>query len=113
MKKLCRRESYNGQNFSALSRLFCFFFWSLGSIISAQQNHLNEFMALDLPKIKAVKENLESHQVQRLLINIQEKSQSLVFKSYSYQQEDSTYFYPASTVKLPNLEPLNLTWNSP
>ena len=58
-------------------------------------------MALDLPKNKAVKENLESHQVQRLLINIEEKSQSLVFKSYSYQQEDSTYFYPASTVKLP------------
>ena len=101
MKKLRRRESYNGQNFSTLSRLFCFFFWSLGSLIYAQQNPLNEVMALDLPKIKAVRENLEDHQVQLLLINIEERNQSLVFKSYRYQQEDSTYFYPASTVKLP------------
>ena len=101
MKKLCRRESYNGQNFRALLRFFCFFFWSLGSVIYAQQNPLNEVMALDLPKIKAVRENLEDHQVQLLLINIEEKNQSLAFKSYRYQQEDSTYFYPASTVKLP------------
>lgn len=101
MKKLCRRESYNGQNFRALLRFFCFFFWSLGSVIYAQQNPLNEVMALDLPKIKAVRENLEDHQVQLLLIKIEEKNQSLAFKSYRYQQEDSTYFYPASTVKLP------------
>lgn len=101
MKKLCRRESYNGQNFQALLRFFCFFFWSLGSVIYAQQNPLNEVMALDLPKIKAVRENLEDHQVQLLLIKIEEKNQSLAFKSYRYQQEDSTYFYPASTVKLP------------
>lgn len=58
-------------------------------------------MALDLPKIKAVRENLKDHQVQLLLIKIEEKNQSLAFKNYRFQQEDSTYFYPASTVKLP------------
>ena len=101
MKKLSRRESYNGQNFRVLSCFFCFFFWFIGSIIYAQQNPLNEVMALDLPKIKAVRENLEDHQVQLLLIKIEEKNQSLSFKSFRFQQEDSTYFYPASTVKLP------------
>ena len=101
MKKLSRRKSYNGQNFRDLSRFFCFFFWFLGSIIYAQQNPLDEVMALDLPKIKAVRENLEAHQVQLLLIKIEEKNQSRTFKSYGFQQEDSTYFYPASTVKLP------------
>lgn len=70
-------------------------------MIYAQQNPLNEVMALDLPKIKAVRDNLEEHQVQLLLIKIKEENQSLAFKSYRFQQEDSTYFYPASTVKLP------------
>ena len=101
MKKLGRRESYNGQNFRLLSRFFCFFFWFIGSTIYAQQNPLNEVMALDLPKIKAVRENVKDHQVQLLLIKIEEKNQSLAFKNYRFQQEDSTYSYPASTVKLP------------
>lgn len=101
MKKLGRRESYNGQNFRLLSRFFCFFFWFIGSTIYAQQNPLNEVMALDLPKIKAVRENLKDHQVQLLLIKIEEKNQSLAFKNYRFQQEDFTYSYPASTVKLP------------
>lgn len=101
MKKLLRRESHKGQNFRALSRFFCFIFWSLGGVTFAQQNPLNEVMALDLPKIKTVRENLEDHQVQLLLINIEGKNQSLTFKSYRFQQEDSTYFYPASTVKMP------------
>ena len=101
MKKLYRRKSYNGQNFRALFPFFFFFFGLLGSIIYAQENPLNEVMALDLPKIKAVRENLEEHQVQLLLIKIEEKNQLRTFKSYSFQQEDSTYFYPASTVKLP------------
>ena len=73
MKKLLRRESHKGQNFRALSRFFCFFFWSLGGVTYAQQNPLNEVMALDLPKIKTVRENLEDHQVQLLLINIEKK----------------------------------------
>lgn len=101
MKKLSRRESYKGQNFSVLSRFFCFFFWFLGSVTYAQQNPLNEVMALDLPKIKAIRENLEEHQVQLLLIKVEKKEKSVAFKSYRFQQEDSTYFYPASTVKLP------------
>ena len=37
-------------------------------------------MALDLPKIKAVRENLEDHQVQLLLINIEEKINPLPLK---------------------------------
>lgn len=69
--------------------------------VSAQHNPLTEVMALDSPKIKTVRDNLDNHQVQLLLVEIEKKEKSLSFKSHHFQLEDSTYFYPASTVKLP------------
>ena len=101
MKKLSRRKSYIAQNFNAFSYLLSFFLGLFGSIAYAQQNPLVEVMSLDLPKIKAVKANIANHQVQLLLVKIAEKEGNLTFKNYAFQQEDSTYFYPASTVKLP------------
>ena len=101
MKKLSRRKSYIAQNFNAFPYLLSFFLGLFGSIACAQQNPLVEVMSLDLPKIKAVKANLANHQVQLLLVKIAEKEGNLTFKNYAFQQEDSTYFYPASTVKLP------------
>ncbi len=102
MKKLSSKESSFGQNFSASSFMVGFFLWSLGFTAYAQQNPLTDVMELDLPKIKAIKANLAQHQVQLLLVEIdQKKGQAPQFTTHRFQQEDSTYFYPASSVKLP------------
>ena len=45
--------------------------------------------------------NLKAHQVQLKYIQINRDSDQSFFKEYYFQNNDSNYFYPASTVKLP------------
>ncbi|WP_445737421.1 serine hydrolase [Mariniflexile sp.] len=52
-------------------------------------------------KIKTVIDNLAQHEVQILFTEIDRNGNSVTFKDYSFQVNDSNYFYPASTVKLP------------
>ena len=89
------------QNLS--SQVFFFLLCLLGSITTqAQENPLEMIMQSDDPKIKRVVDQLEQHQVQLLYFAIdrdQEKRPQL--SEYRFQQDDSLYFYPASTVKLP------------
>jgi hypothetical protein len=63
------------------------------------------------PKIKAVVDNIKNYEVQILFTEINRIGDSISFKDYSYQVNDSNYFYPASTVKFPiailSLEKMN------
>ncbi|MEQ8312970.1 MAG: serine hydrolase [Gammaproteobacteria bacterium] len=52
--------------------------------------------------IRAVVKNLPQHEVQVLFSEIQRDSEgNVLFVDYEFQLDDSVYFYPASTVKLP------------
>ena len=69
--------------------------------VFCQENPLAEIMKLNLPIIKKVRTNLKAHQVQLKYIQINRDSDESFFKEYYFQKNDSNYFYPASTVKLP------------
>lgn len=101
MKKLIRRESDWKQNLRQIAYFLSVFLIAFGNNAFAQNNPLLEVMALDNPKIKAVRQNLAEHEVQLLFVEVEKKAQHSSFKSYHFQREDSTYFYPASTVKFP------------
>ena len=53
------------------------------------------------PAIQKVMENPDIYNIQIHYTRIDRNEDNLVFTEYRYQEEDSTYFYPASTVKLP------------
>lgn len=52
-------------------------------------------------KIKTVIDKLAKHDLQILFSEINKQGDSITFKDYNFQVNDSNYFYPASTVKLP------------
>ena len=89
------------QNLS--SQVFFFLLYLLGSIATqAQENPLETIVQSDDPKIKRVVDQLEQHQVQLLYFAIdRDKENKPQLSEYRFQQDDSLYFYPASTVKLP------------
>jgi len=62
---------------------------------------LERALASKNKKIKTVMDNLENHDVQILFTEIDRHGDSVRFKDYSFQVNDSSYFYPASTVKFP------------
>ena len=84
-------------------QVFFFLFCLLGSITTqAQENPLETIVQSDDPKIKRVVDQLEHHQVQLLYFAIdRDQENKPQFSEYRFQQDDSLYFYPASTVKLP------------
>lgn len=53
------------------------------------------------PQIKRVIDNLEEHEVQIRYTQIDRTGEEVIFTDYDFQVDDSLYFYPASTVKLP------------
>ena len=72
------------------------------SFFAQENNPLSEIMRSEAPKIKQIAKQLKQHQVQLLYVAINsENPQQPKYKEYRFQQEDSLYFYPASTVKLP------------
>ena len=56
-------------------------------------------------------DSVENYQVQIRYTQIDRRNDSIIFTDYDFQVNDSTYFYPASTVKFPTavlaLEKLN------
>lgn len=51
--------------------------------------------------IRAVVDSLESYELQIHYTHIQRSNGNIAFTDYTFQEDDSLYFYPASTVKLP------------
>ena len=70
-------------------------------------------LASEAPAIQKVMQNLEAHELQIMLSTIDFKGSDVLFTDYSFQVNDSLYFYPASTVKFPAavlaLEAINKT----
>ena len=64
-------------------------------------NPIEVALASDSHKIKTVITNLAEHEVQIMLSTISKLNDTVVFEDYEFQVNDSTYFYPASTVKFP------------
>lgn len=68
----------------------------------AQNSPLKNIMISTHPNIQAIFQNLADHELQINYTQIHRDSiGNPYFTSYNFQQADSTYFYPASTVKLP------------
>ena len=66
------------------------------------KNPLPNILSSNHPKIKRVMDSLENHEIQIKLSEITKNDKGeIAFKDYEFQVNDSTYFYPASTVKLP------------
>lgn len=55
----------------------------------------------DDPRIKAVMDNLEAHEVQILFTQIDRSGDSIKLTDHAFQLDEEAYFYPASTVKFP------------
>lgn len=65
-------------------------------------NPLEKALASENPKIKTVLDNLDTHEVQILFSEVTRDSLGTIsFTDYDFQLDDSTYFYPASSVKFP------------
>lgn len=63
---------------------------------------LEQVLASEHPKIKAVIDNIDEHEIQILFTEVQRDSiNTISFTDYKFQVDDSTYFYPASSVKFP------------
>lgn len=58
-------------------------------------------LASEAPPIKTVMNDLKQYRPQILFTEIRRTSGGVSFVDYSFQVDDSAYFYPASTVKLP------------
>jgi len=71
------------------------------TVSCSQKNPLEKVLSSDNPKIKRVIDSLDKYEIQILFTEIIEKEGEISFKDYSFQVDDSTYFYPASSVKLP------------
>jgi hypothetical protein len=96
-----------GRDFFMVSRIKIGFFTlslSMVFIMSCQENKnpLELIMNSELPKIKSIKSELASHEVQILYTQIERSADwNPSFNEFSFQLEADNYFYPASTAKLP------------
>ncbi|WP_034042703.1 serine hydrolase [Wocania ichthyoenteri] len=64
-------------------------------------NPIERILHSDSKKIKTVVDSIENHEVQILFTEVKKVKDSVYFEDHSFQVDDNTYFYPASTVKLP------------
>ncbi|MBN09041.1 MAG: hypothetical protein CMC79_01520 [Flavobacteriaceae bacterium] len=65
-------------------------------------NPLNDIIYKDVPQIKSIVENLEKHNLQIRYTQIDTTNNNKIeLRTYSFQENNEVYFYPASTVKLP------------
>ncbi|WP_300022044.1 serine hydrolase [uncultured Maribacter sp.] len=96
---------------------FLLFICGVLLISCAQEKQNLNFLEVGLssndPKIKRVMDSINSYEVQIIYTQINRRNDSISFTDYEFQVNDSSYFYPASTVKFPvavlALEKLNLT----
>ncbi|WP_299443040.1 serine hydrolase [uncultured Aquimarina sp.] len=67
-----------------------------------QKNPLEKVLDSDAEQIKQVMQNIEKHEVQILYSQIdRDENEEVTFTDYEFNVSDSTYFYPASSVKFP------------
>ena len=52
------------------------------------------------PKIEAVADNIDQHEVQIIYTRIERGPEGVAFEEFEYRVDERKYFYPASTVKL-------------
>lgn len=71
------------------------------AVSCSQKSPLEKVLSSKNEKITKVMGSLDKYEVQVLFTEIIEKDHKISFKDYSFQVDDSTYFYPASTVKFP------------
>jgi len=73
------------------------------SIMSCKQkNPLEKVLDSDAEQIKQVMQNIDAHEVQILYSQIdRNENGKTTFTDYEFNVSDSTYFYPASSVKFP------------
>ncbi|RKN08001.1 hypothetical protein D7035_20415, partial [Aquimarina sp. AD1] len=77
-------------------------FISLLMISCSQQDPLEKILNSDTPQIANVSKNIEKYEVQILYSQInRNKKGQVTFTDYEFNVSDSTYFYPASSVKFP------------
>ncbi len=84
-------------------RSFTFFFiLVMVGCAKIEKTPLENVLSSKNEKIKRVVDSLEKYEVQILYTEIyREIDNAIRFKDYSFQVSDSTYFYPASSVKFP------------
>lgn len=76
------------------------FLFSL-SCSKKSDNPILEVISSENPKIRVAVNHIEDHEIQILYTEIKRNGNDISFQDYSFQVNDSTYFYPASTVKFP------------
>ena len=102
---------------SAITKyFFCLFLVSMVSC-GTQKNILEKTLASKNPNVKRVMDNAKQHEIQIIYTQItRDKKGTVSFKDYTYNLDANTYFYPASTIKLPiailALEKLNTIANT-
>ncbi len=78
------------------------FLFIVVSCTTVEKTPLETALSSENEKIKGVMDNLEKYEVQILYTEIYNGiDNSINFRDYSFQVDDSAYFYPASTVKFP------------
>ena len=95
---------------------FCLFLVSMVSC-GTQKNILEKTLGSKNPNIKRVMDNAKQHEIQIIYTQItRDKKGDVSFKDYTYNLDADTYFYPASSIKLPiailALEKLNTIANT-
>lgn len=65
------------------------------------KNPIDVALASKAPEIRQVMQNVDAYEVQIALSVVDATTNQVRFKEYEFQVNDSIYFYPASTVKLP------------
>jgi len=77
-------------------------FFTVLSCNTIEKTPLEAALSSENEKIRMVMDNPEKYEVQILYTEVSNGiDNSINFKDYSFQVDDSTYFYPASTVKFP------------
>ncbi|WP_224484585.1 serine hydrolase [Robertkochia aurantiaca] len=65
------------------------------------QNSLETALETESPVIQEVMQEPEKYELQILLTTVDRKGDSVILTDHNFGVDDSRYFYPASTVKLP------------
>lgn len=68
---------------------------------TSTKNPLERALASKDVRIKRVMDSIAFHEVQIRYTRIDREGDSIIFKDFDFQVDDSTYFYPASTIKFP------------
>ncbi|MGV6831145.1 MAG: serine hydrolase [bacterium] len=83
-------------------RLFIFVFLLITfSCNTETKNPIEKALDSQKQNIRQVVDSIDQYEVQIKLTTINRLKDSIAFEDYEFQVDDSTYFYPASTVKFP------------